>query len=173
MKGFFKRVASSVIHQATLWMFLWILYALWAGYSPVHEATNHCEPHFALVIFGFMAILFYLGDRHELKLLVMNSFVGILLVGSMLLLNIYRLAAGGFQESWYRANPFLSVYIFILLQLLFFGVVLYFVRYTIRYWRAHPPSWSKQQRVGCVVSLLVFAFLALLVVFYLASGNVS
>jgi hypothetical protein len=171
MKGFLGRLASSVIHQATLWMFLWVLYALWAGYSPIHEGTKHCEPHFALVIFGFMAILFFLGDRRELKLLVMNSFVGVLLVGSMLLLNVYRLFADGFAQSWYEANPFLSVYAFILLQIAFLGVAVWLTRYTVGYWRAHPPVWTGRQRVGCAASLLVVGLLALLAVFYLAFGN--
>jgi len=152
-------------------MFLWALYALWAGYSPLHPGTKHSEPHFGLLLFAFMAILFFSGDRRELKLLLTNSFVGSTVVLSLLLLNVYRLVEGRFPESWLKANPLVSVYVFLLLQVMFLGVAIWHTKYTIAFWRTHPPSWSKGEQRGCIALLLLIMCLTLLAVFFLRAGR--
>lgn len=173
MRKALDRLASSVVHQVLLWMFLWVFYALWAGYSPLHPGTTHSEPHFALVIAGFMVFLFLCGDQRELKLLVINSAVGFMLVLTLLLLNGYRLLAGHFPESWMNANPFVSVLPFLLLQIIFLGIMVWHISYTVSFWRRSPPAWSRRERIGCVVLLLVIMGVVSLAVFFMTFGSMK
>ena len=70
-KTIFNRFGTrSVAYETLLWMFLWGLYGLWAGFSPAYPESKHSEPLFPLVIFAFMAACFFLfGDREELVFL--------------------------------------------------------------------------------------------------------
>ena len=172
-KTIFNRFGTrSVAYETLLWMFLWGLYGLWAGFSPAYPESKHSEPFFPLVIFAFMAACFFLfGDREELKLLIANSLQALVIVPGLLVLNFCRLFRGGFPETWHSAGFLFSRFTFFLIQFFYLFLTVLLVRYTGRRCKASPPVFTKRDYVSLAVVASIFVLLGLLVLFFVFAGR--
>ena len=173
-KSFMNRYATkSVAYELIIWLFFWGLYAVWAGYSPSYPKSTHSQPLFPIVILGFMAAFFFIfGDRHELKLLIANSLIALILVPGLLALNIYRAIAKKFPQSWDSAGFFVSEYTFFFIQCVFLFLSILLLRYTRDYWKANPFTIPKRYYFYFAVIIAIFLFLLFLVLIFLFAGKV-
>jgi hypothetical protein len=156
---------DSIIDDVIFWLLLWGMYAAWAGYSPVHEGSEHSEPLYALVIVGFMGALYLFGGRADLRILLFNTLMSLVLVPGLLVLNIYRLLTGGYSGAWQEAGFFGSVPVFIAVQVGVLGIGVLHGRHTLKRWRAEPPGRPRWGWwiLGFAVLLVLAALLVLFV----------
>ena len=172
-RSFIDRYATrSVAFEVITWLIFWGLYTLWAGYSPSYPKSTDSEPLFPLVVLAFMAAFFFIiGDRHEIKLLIANSAMGLTLVPGLLVLNIYRAFTNRFPESWSMAGFFYSHYIFFIIQFIFLFILILLLRYTLERWKAAEPDFKKRCYFAFAASGALFLFLSALVAFFLFAGR--
>jgi hypothetical protein len=153
-------------------MVFWGLYALWAGYSPSYPKSEGSEPLFPLVVLCFMSAFFFIfGDRKELKLLVANSVMALIIVPGLFALNIYRAVTKKFPDSWAAAGFLNSEYIFFFWQLVFLVLSIWLVRYTWRCWKAADPAVRRRYYWGVAVIVVFFLSLSALVAMFVLPGR--
>ena len=172
-RSFIDRYATrSVAYEVITWLIFWGLYALWAGYSPAYPKSIHSTPLFPLVVLAFMAAFFFIiGDRHEIKLLIANSTIGLALVPGFLALNIYRAFTDRFPESWAKAGFFQSQYIFFFIQCIYLFLLILLLQYTRKRWKTAEPAFKKRCYFAFASTGALFLFLSALVAFFLFAGK--
>lgn len=171
-KSFFERYGTkSLAYETMWWLLLWGLYALWAGYSPMHPGSHRAENVFPFVVVAFMAMMFLAGDREELKLLVLNSILAAACVPGFLGLNIYRAMTFRFPEAWSEANLLFSPAAFILVQVLFLWPTYKLLKYTQAKWNASPRIVSRRDYLGCLGLLVVLLILIGLAIVFISVGK--
>ncbi|MBN2031448.1 hypothetical protein JW824_14535 [bacterium] len=174
-KSFIERYAvKSVAHELLIWYFFWGLYSLWAGYSPSYPNSNHSEPFFPFVVLVFMLAFFFIfGDRHELKILINNSILSLLLIPGFLVLNIYRALTDQFPASWTNAGFFLSQYTFFFIQCGYLVLAILHMRYTARRWKTADVAFKKRLYLSIIWAVVFTLFLFALVMLFVFAGKIN
>ncbi len=174
-KSFIDRYAvKSVVHEILIWDLFWGLYSLWAGYSPSYPNSNHSEPLFPFVVLVFMLAFFFIfGDRHELKILINNSILALLLIPGFFVLNIYRALTDQFPASWSTAGFFLSQYTFFLIQVGYLVLAILHIRYTVRRWKTADPAFKKRFYLSIIWTVAFMLFLLTLVMIFVFAGKIN
>jgi hypothetical protein len=169
-----RHATKSIVHELMLWLIFWGLYSLWAGYSPSYPKSNHSEPLFPLVILTFMIVSFFIfGDRNQLKLLIANSILSLILISGFLIINIYRSLNLQFPESWTTAGFLGSQYIFFIIQLFFLFLAILHIRYTHIRWKKADPIFKKQFYKAIIVTVVLLVFFSIWILFFVFAGHIK
>ena len=172
-RSFIERFTpKSVAYEVITWLLFWGLYSLWAGYSPSYPKSNHSEPLFPLVVLGFMLVCFFVFcDRNEIKLLIANSILALLLIPGFLVLNVYRHLTNQFPDSWATAGFLFSQYTFFFIQCGFLVLAMVLVRYTYSRWKLVDAAVKKRYYFTIIVSVAFLLSISVLVIFFVFTGR--
>jgi hypothetical protein len=166
-----RYATRSVAYELLIWLVFWGLYGLWAGYSPSYPKSDHSEPLFGLVVLGFMLVFFFLfGDRNELKLLIANSALAMVLVPGFIALNLYRAITRKFPQSWAEAGFYRSSYVFLIIQCIFLFLSILLFRFTIISWQTADPAVKKRFYLGIAAVGALMLLLSALVMIFVCAG---